>query len=65
MQAIEVDPKFFEPEYPFEWVGFYDVPDVSKGQVVTLTLEAGMERSILFSIGAQITVLVWLYLRSS
>ena len=25
-RAMEVDPKFMEPEYPFEWGGVYDLP---------------------------------------
>jgi G3E family GTPase len=25
-RALEVDPKFMEPEYPFEWGGVYDLP---------------------------------------
>jgi len=25
--AMEVDPKFLEPEYPFEWGGIFEVPD--------------------------------------
>jgi G3E family GTPase len=25
-RAIEVDPRFMEPEYPFEWVGVYSLP---------------------------------------
>ena len=25
-RALEVDPQFMEPEYPFEWAGIYDLP---------------------------------------
>jgi len=25
-RAMDVDPKFLEPEYPFEWAGVYDLP---------------------------------------
>jgi G3E family GTPase len=25
-RALEVDPKFLEPEYPFEWSGVYELP---------------------------------------
>ena len=25
-RAMEVDPRFMEPEYPFEWAGVYDLP---------------------------------------
>jgi G3E family GTPase len=36
-RALEVDPKFLEPEYPFEWSGIYDL---SPG-VYTLALQPG------------------------
>jgi G3E family GTPase len=36
-RALEVDPKFLEPEYPFEWSGVYDL---SPG-VYTLLLQPG------------------------
>ena len=25
-RALEVDPKFMEPEYPFEWSGLFEMP---------------------------------------
>jgi G3E family GTPase len=36
-RALEVDPAFMEPEYPFEWGGVFDIPAGG----ATITLEAG------------------------
>jgi G3E family GTPase len=41
-RALEVDPKFMEPEYPFEWAGIYSL---SAG-TARLTLDIGPDPSI-------------------
>jgi G3E family GTPase len=33
-RATEIDPKFLEPEYPFEWAGAYRLPAGSHGLVI-------------------------------
>src|ERR1019366_1205907 len=33
-RATEIDPKFMEPEYPFEWAGAYELPAGSHGLVI-------------------------------
>ncbi len=33
-RATQIDPKFMEPEYPFEWAGAYELPAGSHGLVI-------------------------------
>lgn len=33
-RATELDPRFLEPEYPFEWAGVYELPDGEHGLVI-------------------------------
>lgn len=41
-RALEIDPKFMEPEYPFEWVGVYPL----KAGTYELVLQEGPDPSI-------------------